>query len=75
MISDEDLITVIRAAATEKLPIAVMSLNEMRRFAAAIARDCIWHIEYSRYPINAIEEQYGLPRDQATESETEDSQN
>ena len=41
MITDDDLVDMIRVAATEKLPIAVMSMKEMRHFAELVARDCI----------------------------------
>ena len=40
MIEDEDLIGMIRAAATERLPIAVMTMKEMRQFAQKVALDC-----------------------------------
>jgi len=71
MISDEDLITVIRTAATEQLPIAVMTLKEMRQFAAAIAYDCIWHFTHDSDPVTAIKDLYGLPYQQTVKSPTE----
>ena len=40
MIKDEELIEMIRAAATEKLPIAVMTVKEMRQFAQKVAMEC-----------------------------------
>ena len=41
MINDDELINMIREAATEQLPIAVMTVKEMRQFAQKIARDCL----------------------------------
>ena len=40
MLSDDELIDYIRQAATEKLPIAVMTVKEMRQFAQKVALDC-----------------------------------
>lgn len=45
MISDETLICMVRTAATEKLPVAVMTINELRHFAEVVAFDCIRIIE------------------------------
>ena len=39
-IDDDKLIDQIRGAAFEKLPIAVMTMYEMRRFAQAVAEEC-----------------------------------
>ena len=41
MISDEDIIAMIVEAATEELPIAVMTVREMRQFAEKVAMDCV----------------------------------
>lgn len=41
MIKDEELIDMIRASATEQLPIAVMTVKEMRQFALMVAANCI----------------------------------
>ena len=41
MISDDELIDYIRQAATENLPIAVMTVKEMRQFAQKVALDCV----------------------------------
>jgi hypothetical protein len=48
MIKDEELIEMIRDAATEQLPIAVMTVKEMRRFAQLVAEECakVAEIEY-----------------------------
>jgi hypothetical protein len=40
MIKDDELIEMICAAATEKLPIAVMTVKEMRQFAQKVAMEC-----------------------------------
>ena len=40
MIKDDELIEMIREAATEKLPIAVMTVKEMRQFAQKVAMEC-----------------------------------
>jgi len=40
MIKDEELIEMIRDAATEQLPIAVMTVKEMRQFAQKVAMEC-----------------------------------
>jgi hypothetical protein len=40
VIKDEELIEMIRAAATERLPIAVMTVKEMRQFAQKVAMEC-----------------------------------
>ena len=40
MIKDNELIEMIREAATEKLPIAVMTVKEMRQFAQKVAMEC-----------------------------------
>lgn len=39
-ISDDKLIELIRAAATEQLPVAVMTVDEMRQFAKLVAEEC-----------------------------------
>lgn len=39
-IDDDKLIEFIRAAATEQLPIAVMTVGEMRQFAKLVAEEC-----------------------------------
>lgn len=39
-IDDDKLIELIRAAATENLPIAVMTVDEMRQFAKLVAEEC-----------------------------------
>lgn len=41
MIKDDELIEMIRDAATEQLPIAVMTIKEMRQFAQKVAMDCM----------------------------------
>ena len=38
--TDDELIGMIRSAATEQLPIAVMTVKEMRQFAQQVATDC-----------------------------------
>jgi hypothetical protein len=38
--TDDELIGMIRSAATEQLPIAVMNVKEMRQFAQQVATDC-----------------------------------
>lgn len=47
-IDDDKLIKLIRASATEQLPVAVMTVNEMRRFAQLVAEECakVAEIEY-----------------------------
>ena len=40
MITDDELIGMIRNAATEQLPIAVMTVKEMRQFAQKVAMEC-----------------------------------
>ena len=39
-IDDDKLIKMIRAAATEQLPVAVMTVGEMRRFAQLVSEEC-----------------------------------
>lgn len=39
-IDDDKLIDLIKAAATEALPVAVMTVGEMRRFAQLVAEEC-----------------------------------
>ena len=62
MIEDEKLIDMIRASATEQLPIAVMTVKEMRQFATQVARDIIKIIEqrdmYRENILTAIREKY-----------------
>ena len=41
MIKDEELVDMIRASATEQLPIAVMTVKEMRQFAQKVAAHCV----------------------------------
>ena len=64
MIEDEELIDMIRASATEQLPIAVMTVKEMRQFAQKVARDCIKIVEQKNYYrediVKAIESKYGI---------------
>lgn len=64
MIEDEELIDMIRDAATEQLPIAVMTVKEMRQFAQKVARDCIKIVEQKNYYrediVKAIESKYGI---------------
>lgn len=64
MIEDEELIDMIRDAATEQLPIAVMTVKEMRQFAEKVARDCIKIVEQKNYYrediVKAIESKYGI---------------
>lgn len=55
MIKDVELIGMIRESATEELPIAVMTVKEMRQFAQAVARDCAALGSASK-----IKERYGL---------------
>ena len=57
MIDDEELIDMIRQSATEQLPIAVMTVKEMRQFAQAVARDCA-----ALGDANKIKERYGLDK-------------
>lgn len=40
MVKDDELIEMIRDAATEHLPIAVMTVKEMRQFAQKVAMEC-----------------------------------
>jgi hypothetical protein len=62
VIEDDELIEMIRASATEQLPIAVMTVKEMRQFAEKIARDIIKIIEqrdmYRENILAAIREKY-----------------
>ena len=62
MIEDEELIDMIRASATEQLPIAVMTVKEMRQYATQVARDIIKIIEqrdmYRENILTAIREKY-----------------
>lgn len=64
MIEDEELIDMIRASATEQLPIAVMTVKEMRQFAEKVAQDCIKIVEQKNYYrediVKAIESKYGI---------------
>ena len=39
-IDDDKLIKQIRASATEQLPVAVMTVGEMRTFAKLVAEEC-----------------------------------
>jgi hypothetical protein len=39
-IDDDKLIDLIKAAATEQLPVAVMTVREMRRFAQLVSEEC-----------------------------------
>ena len=39
-INDDKLIELIRAAATEALPVAMMTVGEMRQFAKLVAEEC-----------------------------------
>lgn len=39
-IDDDKLIELIKAAATEQLPVAVMTVGELRRFAQLVAEEC-----------------------------------
>jgi hypothetical protein len=58
MIDDEELIQMIRGAATEQLPVAVMTLKEMRYFAQTVAARCAELASEGGVP--AIEEHYDL---------------
>lgn len=61
--TDEELIDMIRAAATEQLPIAVMTVGEMRQFAQEVARDCVRIIEANKSTtdgINGVRNRYEL---------------
>ena len=67
MIKDDELIEMIRDAATEKLPIAVMTVKEMRQFAQKVAMECAL---ISAMPgmapkdiTRVIKERYGLGKD------------
>ena len=66
MITDDDLIDMIRGAATEKLPIAVMTMKEMRQFAGAVAKDCVAIVEMKNMTTKdisrVIKERYGIAR-------------
>ena len=71
MISDEDLIEMIRESATEQLPIAVMTVKEMRQFAEKVALDCVSMIEqkdvYREDILTAIRRKYAVEVRQAVE--------
>jgi hypothetical protein len=58
MSDDEELIQMIRGAATEQLPIAVMTIKEMRQFAQKVATRCAELASEGGVP--AIEEHYDL---------------
>jgi hypothetical protein len=66
MIDDDELINMIRASATEQLPIAVMTVKEMRHFALMVALDCIDIIDRSGQTkgqmIRAIKDKYELSK-------------
>ena len=54
MISDEDIIAMIVEAATEELPIAVMTVREMRQFAEKVAMDCVAIAEIPNMAVRAL---------------------
>lgn len=66
MIQDEELIEMIRISATEQLPIAVMTIKEMRRFAEQIAMDCVRIAKTPAIPkediIRVIKDRYATPK-------------
>ena len=45
MISYEELVEMVREASTEQLPIAVLTIKEVRQFAEKVALDCINIVE------------------------------
>lgn len=61
MISDREIIFMVREAATEPLPIAVMTVREMRQFAELVAKDCIRIVRTSIDPIQDIKDRYERP--------------
>lgn len=48
MIRDVELVEMIKDSATEQLPIAVMTVKEMRQFAEKVAMDCIRIIQMEK---------------------------
>jgi aromatic ring-opening dioxygenase LigB subunit len=66
VIADEELIDMIRASATEQLPIAVMTVKEMRQFAEKVALDCISMIGdvniYREDILSAIRKKYVIEK-------------
>lgn len=64
MIEDDELINMIRDSATEELPIAVMTVKEMRQFAQKVAADCIEMAEFPDITIEQLirwmKDRYGL---------------
>lgn len=71
MIDDQELIDMIRESATEQLPIAVMTVKEMRQFASKVAADCIKIVEqkdiYREDIVKVIRDKYGIEENQAVE--------
>lgn len=71
MIDDQELIDMIRESATEQLPIAVMTVKEMRQFAAKVAEDCIKIVEqkdiYREDIVKTIRNKYAVKVRQAVE--------
>lgn len=63
--TDEELIGMIRSAATEQLPIAVMTVKEMRQFAQQVATDCFLIAAIPNMTpkdiMRVIKERYELP--------------
>ena len=45
MINYEELVEMVREASTEQLPIAVLTIKEVRQFAEKVALDCINIVE------------------------------
>jgi len=48
VIRDVELVEMIKDSATEQLPIAVMTVKEMRQFAEKVAMDCIRIIQMEK---------------------------
>ena len=71
MIDDQELIDMLRESATEQLPIAVMTVKEMRQFAEKVAEDCIKIVEqkdiYREDIVKTIRNKYAVEVRQAVE--------
>ena len=66
MITEDELVDMIRDSATEQLPIAVMTVKELRQFARLVAADCISIVNMpdmaKKDIVRVIKERYELPK-------------